>query len=113
LRLRWCSNHHQTQQLSVLTCLLVLPPLLLLLLLLLQMSTLEAEVASKQAQLTALSAENAALNAKARALDQLLASAGEAYTCWGLPKRRVVTGWECISIVHVAWGLAPPAWHFA
>jgi hypothetical protein len=57
-------------------CLLML--LLLLLLLLLQMVSLEAEVAAKQAQLSALSEENAALNAKARALDQLLASAGEA-----------------------------------
>jgi hypothetical protein len=58
-----------------------------LLLLLLQMSTLEAEVAAKQAQLTALSAENVALNAKARALDQLLASAG---------KRREVPGANCV-----------------
>jgi hypothetical protein len=42
----------------------------------LQVAQLQAEVSSKQAQLQALSLEHMALAAKARALDQLLASAG-------------------------------------
>jgi hypothetical protein len=46
------------------------------------MVSLEAEVAAKQAQLSALTAEKAALNAKARALDQLLASAGDGVLCF-------------------------------
>jgi hypothetical protein len=48
----------------------------LLLLLLLQMAQLEAEVAAKQQQLQQLAAENVSLTAKARVLDQLVASAG-------------------------------------
>jgi cell division protein FtsB len=52
---------------------------------LLQVAQLQAEVASKQAQLQALSLEHMALAAKARALDQLLASAGEG---------RVGCGWH-------------------
>lgn len=42
-----------------------------------QVSSLVAEVAAKQAQLQALEVEREALTAKARALDQLVASAGE------------------------------------
>lgn len=42
------------------------------------MADLEAEVASKQAQLQALQLENMALVAKARALEQLVKSAGTA-----------------------------------
>jgi hypothetical protein len=41
-----------------------------------QVSSLVAEVAAKQEQLQALEAEHEALTAKARALDQLVASAG-------------------------------------
>jgi hypothetical protein len=44
-----------------------------------QMAQLEAEVAAKQQQLQQLSAENVSLTAKARVLDQLVASAGR----WG------------------------------
>jgi hypothetical protein len=80
--------------------LLLLRLLLLLLLLPPQMSTLEAEVASKQAQLRALSAENVALNAKARALDQLLASAGETHTAGACQHGVFVTGCECSHCPH-------------
>lgn len=45
-----------------------------------QVSSLVAEVAAKQEQLQALEAEHEALTAKARALDQLVASAGEHWT---------------------------------
>ena len=41
------------------------------------MADLQAELADKQAQLQALSLENMALAAKARALEQLVNSAGE------------------------------------
>jgi hypothetical protein len=53
---------------------------------LLQVSSLVAEVESKQAQLQALEAEHEALTAKARALDQLVASAGAepSAVTWGL-----------------------------
>jgi hypothetical protein len=53
-------------------CVLLLPALHPL-----QVAQLQAEVSSKQAQLQALHLEHMALAAKARALDQLLASAGE------------------------------------
>jgi hypothetical protein len=46
-----------------------------------QVAQLQAEVSSKQAQLQALHLEHMALAAKARALDQLLASAGAMNTC--------------------------------
>jgi cell division protein FtsB len=44
---------------------------------------LQAEVSAKQAQLQALQLEHMALAAKARALDQLLASAGETHSRGG------------------------------
>lgn len=50
----------------------------------LQMVELESEVTAKQAQLQALALEHAALSAKARALDQLVTSAG---------------GWQCSGAV--------------
>jgi cell division protein FtsB len=46
-----------------------------------QVSSLVAEVAAKQEQLQALEAEHEALTAKARALDQMVASAGWCSAC--------------------------------